>query len=253
MKNQKETRTLKSPVIVKRDGEGKVKKIVGYPIVYNKASEDMGFTEYIAPGAATEALKSSDIRGLKNHNPDLIFARKGVNLELVEDKDGVRYEATPINTRNFEDVAAEVEAGLLTGQSFGFKIEDDEWKDLDTDHPTRTITKLSKIFDVGPVTYPAYTDTTVALRSLEAARSGEPPANEPEGKTVLTVGKEVFEFDGDDQFDRAVDKLNEIKTALSPTTPGAGEVPDDEDPTVRSSQTGNDEVVDKINKFLEEK
>lgn len=167
---EKEIRQISTPATIetREDGKG---SIVGYPIVYDMDSEDMGFVERIAPGAAKKALARSDIRGLKNHDPSLIFARQGVNLELIDDEKGLRYVATPINTRNFKDIADEVASGLLTGQSFGFTVLSDEWRDLETDHPKRTITEIGEIFDVGPVTYPAYQDTSVALRSLDAAKS----------------------------------------------------------------------------------
>jgi len=165
--DNKERRTIHTPVTVEKREDGTIKSIVGYPIVYGKDSEDMGFIEQVAKGAAGNALGKSDIRGLKNHDPSLIFARKGVNLQLFEDDHGIRYEATPIDTHNFREVAKEVDLGLLDGQSFGFTILSDEWTDLDKDTPRRTITEIDMIFDVGPVTYPAYTDTTVALRSLD--------------------------------------------------------------------------------------
>jgi HK97 family phage prohead protease len=171
---EKEIRAIQMPAKVEERKDGTLGSIYGYPIVYNKDSEDMGFIERIAPGAAKKALKRSNIRGLKNHDPSLIFARQGINLKLKEDADGLRYEATPIDTRTFREVAEEVRLGLLTGQSFGFTVKSDEWSGLDTDKPTRTITEIDQIYDVGPVTYPAYQDTSVALRSMEAAKEKPP-------------------------------------------------------------------------------
>jgi len=163
----RERRTIGTPVKVTRNDDGTIGSIYGYPIVYNKWSEDLGgFVERILPGAATKALKGSDIRGLKNHESSLIFAREGINLTITEDKNGVRYEATPVDTHNFRETAKEVDLGLLTGQSFGFRINADKWTDLDKDVAKRDITDFEIIFDVGPVTYPAYPDTSVALRSL---------------------------------------------------------------------------------------
>lgn len=173
-----ERRVFHTPVTVEKRDDGTVKSIVGYPIVYEKDSEDMGFIETVAKGAAGNALGRSDIRGLKNHDPSLIFARDGVNLKLYEDEHGIRYEATPIDTHNFREVAKEVELGLLDGQSFGFTVLSDKWEDLDKDVPRRTITEIDVIFDVGPVTYPAYSDTTVALRSLSDKKDAATSAKE---------------------------------------------------------------------------
>ena len=64
-----ERRVINTPVTVTRNEDGTVGSIVGYPIVYNKDSEDMGFIERIAQDSATKALKKSDVRGLKNHDP----------------------------------------------------------------------------------------------------------------------------------------------------------------------------------------
>ena len=163
----RERRTIGTPVKVTRNDDGTIGSIYGYPIVYNKWSEDLGgFIERILPGAATKALKGSDVRGLKNHDASLIFAREGINLKIIEDKTGVRYEATPVDTHNFREIAKEVDLGLLTGQSFGFRVNGDHWNDLDKDIAKRDISELEIIYDFGPVTYPAYPDTSVALRSL---------------------------------------------------------------------------------------
>lgn len=221
---EKEVRSINIPASIEERADGKVGSIVGYPIVYNKDSEDMGFIEQIAPGAVTEALKRSDVRGLKNHDPSLIFARQGVNLTLTEDEKGLKYIATPIDTRTFKDVADEVRSGLLTGQSFGFTVTRDEWRDIDTDNPRRTITEIGEIYDVGPVSFPAYKDTSVALRSLDLAKSDIAPEQEAPTFTIadivtLTIDGEEFTFDGEDRFDLAAEKIEEVRASLIPMNP----------------------------------
>ena len=202
---EKETRALKIPAKIERNGS-----IQGYAIVYNKDSEDMGFIERIAPGAAKKALERSDIRGLKNHDPNLIFARQGVNLEFKEDKNGLSYEDTPIDTDNYKNISREIELGLLTGQSFGFTIKEDKWEGLDSDNPVRTITEIDQIYDVGPVVYPAYQDTTVALRSLEKAKTACPTttADEEPGETSPTTADDLKEFN--EKVDKIL-KKHEVK------------------------------------------
>jgi len=233
---EKELRHIKTTAKVEIREDGTVGSIYGYPIVYNKDSEDMGFVEQIAPGAVTKALKRSDIRGLKNHDPSLIFARQGVNLKLTEDKNGLRYEASPVDTRNFKEVAEEVRLGLLTGQSFGFTVEADAWTDLDTDHPKRTITEIGEIFDVGPVTYPAYQDTSVALRSLEAAKKEEPP--EAEQKIEILVDGKTIE---DNEL------IEIVRSALQPSLPDADGA-DDEPSLTESPDTS--EVMERMNQTI---
>jgi HK97 family phage prohead protease len=250
---KKEIRMISTPVKIVRGEDGEVRSIVGYPIVYNKDSEDMGFIERIAPGAAKEALKKSDVRGLKNHDPNLIFARQGVNLTLIEDKDGLRYEATPIETRNYQEVSAEIGAGLLTGQSFGFTIDSDEWSDLDTDHPKRTITKIREIFDVGPVTYPAYQDTTVALRSLEEARENQVPhpAFDADDNVVVSIQHDgtTMGFPGDDAVERAIEYLESLRSVSSPLTSDADSTEDGPKPQESSGDTTLVRIKNILNRY----
>jgi len=252
---KKEIRTIKTPVTVEKRDDGTIKSIFGYPIVYNKDSEDMGFIERIAPGAATKALKKSDVRGLKNHDASLIFARTGVNLTLTEDKDGVRMEATPVDTFNFRETAKEVDLGLLDGQSFAFNILADEWKDLDKDKPKRTITEFEMIYDVGPVTYPAYPDTTVGLRTLEEARAaakGTIPDDKEEFEIVLKRddGNDiVYSFDNKKVFDEfMIEALK--RSESSPTTPDPDDL--DPDPTIKKDPVAKDDTLEKINKKIED-
>ena len=167
MKKNREVRCMVGKPEIEVREDGSIERIYGYAAVFDRDSEDMGFIERIAQGAFKDALKSSDVRGLKNHDSNLIFARQGVNLKLKEDERGLFYEATPVDTQTYRQVAEEIREGLLTGQSFSFTVLGQEWN---KDYTERIITKIGELFDVGPVTFPAYNDTTVALRSIEAAR-----------------------------------------------------------------------------------
>ena len=139
-------------------------KISGYAAIFNSDSEDMGFVERIKPGAFKKALRKSDVRALFNHDANLIFGRSGVNLKMKEDKTGLFMEVSPLTTSTYKMVEENIQSGLVTQQSFAFTVEEDEWNE---DFTKRTINKVGQIFDVSPVTYPAYADTTVALRSME--------------------------------------------------------------------------------------
>jgi len=250
----KEIRQINIPAKVEKRADG-LGSIHGYAIVYNKDSEDMGFIERVKPGAAKNALTRSNVRGLKNHDPSLIFARQGVNLTLTEDKKGLRYEASPVDTANYRETAAEVEAGLLTGQSFGFTILSDEWSDLESDHPQRTITEIGEIFDVGPVTYPAYPDTSVGVRVLKEARARlfktplMPENSETEETTEdmvkLIINDDEIVFTGESRFDDLSVKINEIRSTLCPST-------DEVDNTDLSPSTAQDgtETMAKIDELL---
>jgi HK97 family phage prohead protease len=137
-------------------------------------SEDLwGFREKIAPGAFKKALKSSDVRMLWNHDPNIVLGRTtSGTLTLKEDKNGLYIENTPPDTQLVRDmVLSPIERGDVTQQSFGFTIKKDSWEEPDENSnelPTRTIEEVRELFDVSPVTYPAYPDTTVALRSKQS-------------------------------------------------------------------------------------
>jgi uncharacterized protein len=169
---KKELRVLKACELrVKRDGD-ELPKIEGYAAVFDKDSENMGFIERIAPGAFKNALKKSDVRALFNHDSNIILGRMSAGtLVLKEDKKGLFMSVTPPDTQLVRDmVLTPIERGDITQQSFGFNIKTDEWKDLDKETPRRTITEVNEIYDVSPVTFPAYPDTEVALRSLDSIK-----------------------------------------------------------------------------------
>jgi hypothetical protein len=157
-----------------RDTEDGKRVLAGTPIVYNKRSEDMGFFEYIAKGAAKDAIKRSDPRLLYGHNSDVLLPiarKKSGTLREIEDKNGVHIEADPPKQNQFVTALMEsIERGDVGEMSFGFTVLDDEWEGLDTDTPKRTITKIGEIFDYSYVAFAAYNDTTVALRSLDGIK-----------------------------------------------------------------------------------
>lgn len=171
MGNNKEVRAIKVELRVAGDGEDR--KLLGKPIVYNSNSEDMGFIEIIAPGAASEALKKSDIRLLYGHNSDslLPLARTSAGtLRAKETDSGVEIEADPPNTQFANDLMVAIERGDVQDMSFGFTVDDDVWETKDG-KDIRTIKKFRELFDFSYVAYPAYSDTTVALRNLNKFKS----------------------------------------------------------------------------------
>lgn len=144
-------------------------KLAGYAALFNSASDDLGgFTEIITPGAFKDAIPRSDIRALFNHDPNYVLGRnKAGTLTVSEDTRGLAMEATPPDVQWVRDLLVSVERGDIDQMSFGFRVAKggDEWLYTD-DAVTRTITKIEELFDVAVVTYPAYPDTDVAVRSL---------------------------------------------------------------------------------------
>ncbi len=154
-----------------RSKRGETPGIEGVAAVYNQTYDTGWFIETIKPGAFARALQEKqDVRCLFNHDPNNLLARtKSGTLRMTDASDGLHYDAdTDPNTTMGRDVAAMIERGDLDGCSFSFNVRGDVWRherDEDGKGETtyRDITDLD-LFDVGPVTFPAYTQTSVGVR-----------------------------------------------------------------------------------------
>lgn len=169
---EKEIRTITaSGLVVERRDKESPPVIKGYAAVFNKDSENLGgFVERIAPGAFRKALKTSDTRALFNHDANMPLGRVSAGtLRLKEDDKGLAMEIDPPDTQYARDLMVSIERRDVREQSFGFIIAEggDKWTDTDKTIAKRTINEISEVFDVSPVTFPAYPDTSVALRSLD--------------------------------------------------------------------------------------
>lgn len=171
-----------APLSVERR-DGQPAKIVGYAAVYNRFSEDLGgFREVIAPGAFRDVIKSADVRALINHDANLIIGRNTAGtLSLSEDETGLRMEVTPPATSWAADYLVSIERGDITGQSFAFIVGEgnDRWERDQSGIVTRTIVGFRDLIDVGPVVYPAYADTSVAVHSLRCFQARAEQEAEP--------------------------------------------------------------------------
>jgi HK97 family phage prohead protease len=173
-----ETRTFKAQEL-RADGESR--RVEGYAAVFGSESENLGwFTEEIAPGAFDDVMRD-DVRALYNHDENLILARtRSGTLELSLDGKGLRYAFEAPNTTAGNDLLESIRRGDITQSSFGFRVKEDKWENKEMEEngnkmtkTKRTIVKLERLYDVSPVTFPAYPDTEVARRSLEAATKTE--------------------------------------------------------------------------------
>jgi len=152
-----------------RDGadEAKGQKIRGYAAVFNQetmiGSPQWGFREIIAPGAFTDAIKQDDVRALFNHDANYVLGRnKSGTLRLVEDDNGLVYDIDPPDTQVARDLISLLSRGDVDASSFAFRVIEDKWQYTDQEsdeRPLRTVLKV-ELFDVSPVTYPAYPQTT---------------------------------------------------------------------------------------------
>lgn len=170
--------------------------ITGRPVVYNSRTDLGWFDEIIEPGALNNT-DLTDVRFLVNHDTSKIpFARSRRNngnstMQLTTDNDGLGIRVT-LDTENNSEARAlysAVQRGDISGMSFMFGIRDEEWEDLDSDHPTRHIKDISTIVEVSAVTFPAYGTTEINARSKEAldnARSAVETARQQNANSVDT-------------------------------------------------------------------
>lgn len=158
-----------------------VTKITGYGAVFNKRSENLGgFREVIAPGAFDSVL-DNDVRAFFNHDHNFILGRsKSGTLKLNVDTNGLGYEIDAPQTQTIRDLVLEpMRRGDVSQSSFAFRVARDgeEWVEDDEGVIVRTITKMHRLYDVSPVSIPAYPDAGSAVRSMqewvEARDSGE--------------------------------------------------------------------------------
>lgn len=150
--------------------------LAGTPIVYNTTTDLGWYDEVIDRGALDEAdLK--DVRFLINHNTDMVpLARSRNNnvnstmqLEVNDGGMNIRVDLDVDNNTDARNLYSAVERGDLDGMSFMFTVDADAWEDLESEHPTRHIEKLGRIFEVSAVTFPAYEATTISARGLSDA------------------------------------------------------------------------------------
>ncbi|HGJ3375610.1 TPA: HK97 family phage prohead protease [Salmonella enterica subsp. enterica serovar Oranienburg] len=147
-------------------------RIIGYGSVFNSRSEPLwGFREIIKPGAFDDVL-GDDVRGLFNHDPNFILGRSASGtLTVSTDERGLRYYIEAPDTQTIRDlVLAPMLRGDINQSSFAFRVARDgeRWYEDEEGVVIREISRFSRLFDVSPVTYPAYQEADSGVRSLKA-------------------------------------------------------------------------------------
>ena len=154
---------------VMRD-DGQPIKIAGHAAIFDQLSDPiMGFREKIAPGAFKKSIRrKDDVRALWNHDPNYVLGRtKSGTLKLKEDDIGLAIEIEPPDTQWANDLITTIERGDVDQMSFGFVVIKEEWnEDHKKGETTRTLEEVD-LYDVSPVTFPAYPQTDVAVRAKE--------------------------------------------------------------------------------------
>lgn len=166
----KERRFFSGAVEVREAQDGAGMAIRGYAALFESLSENLGgFREQILPGAFGGVLEN-DVRALMNHDENLVLGRTASGtLRISQDAHGLFYEVDLPDTQAARDLMTLIKRGDVTQSSFAFSVAagGDSWAEDDEGRIVRTITKVGRLFDVSPVTYPAYPDTTVGARGLE--------------------------------------------------------------------------------------
>ena len=156
--------------------------IVGVPIVFDKET-DLYFYKETIDRHALDNADMKDVRFLVNHNTDMIpLARSRNNnanstMQMWIEEDGLHIRVNLDVERNTEAKAlySAVDRGDVSGMSFMFAVDGDSWEGLESDMPKRTITSISKVYEVSAVTFPAYEQTSIQAadvdEALESAKS----------------------------------------------------------------------------------
>lgn len=156
--------------------------IVGVPIVFDRETDLFFYKETIDRHALDNA-DMKDVRFLVNHNTDMIpLARSRNNnanstMQMWIEEDGLHIRVNLDVERNTEAKAlySAVDRGDVSGMSFMFAVDGDSWEGLESDMPKRTITSISKVYEVSAVTFPAYEQTSIQAadvdEALESAKS----------------------------------------------------------------------------------
>ena len=153
------------------------KYIEGTPIVYDSWTDLGWYDEMIDRGALTDT-DLRDVRFLVNHNTDMIPLARSRNNNAnstmqmsIDDEIGmnIRVNLDVDNNAEAKALYSAIERGDISGMSFMFKVDGDRWEELESEHPKRHIEKISKVFEVSAVTFPAYEATNISARGLAEA------------------------------------------------------------------------------------
>ena len=191
MGNELERRSYSFEVRAEESEAGNI--ITGRPIVYNSRTDMGWFDEIIEPGALNNT-DLTDVRFLVNHDTSKIpLARSRRNngnstMQLSVDNDGLSIRVT-LDTENNSEARAlysAVQRGDISGMSFMFGVDSEEWDDLESEHPTRRIKSISTVVEVSAVTFPAYESTEINARSKEALDNARQAVETARSKSVDT-------------------------------------------------------------------
>lgn len=150
--------------------------LTGRPIVYGQRT-DLGWYDEIIEAGALDTTDLKDVRLLVNHNTQMIpLARSRNNndnstMQLVPDQDGMamRADLDIENNSDAKNLYSAVKRGDISGMSYMYTVDSDSWDDVESEHPTRHIRSIKRVWEVSAVTFPAYSQTSIQTRGLSDA------------------------------------------------------------------------------------
>jgi hypothetical protein len=168
-----ERRFIPREVRVVKDDRGRL-HIRGYGAVFNAWSQDLGgFREAIEPGAFDKTIQESDVRSLWNHDVNYILGRTASGtLTLFVDQRGLGYDVVPPDAQWAQDLIISIRRGDVDGSSFGFDTIQDRWEQGKDGDVRRHLLEV-RLYDVGPVTFPAYPQTSAEARDKAQSMDGD--------------------------------------------------------------------------------
>ena len=157
------------------DKENKNYTLTGRPIVYNSKT-DLGYFDEIIEAGALDKANLKDVRFLVNNDTNRIpLARateknKNSTMRFSVDKNGmeISVELDVENNSEARALYSAVQRGDITGMSFMFTIDGEEWENLESEHPTRHIKSIGQVFEVSAVTFPAYEASEISARDKKS-------------------------------------------------------------------------------------
>ena len=181
----KEIRSYQCLDISLRADDGEPKKIVGHASVFNEEIDLGWFREIVRPGAFKNSIKEDDVRALFNHDSNYVIGRNiNGTLSMKEDDKGLAVEIVPPDTQWARDLMTSIERRDITQMSFAFEVVKEMWTSEDDKKDLRELVEV-KLWDVSPVTYPAYDGTDVGVRSHEAWKEEQKRQQPPPEETVI--------------------------------------------------------------------
>lgn len=212
-----ELRTFRVELRAAGEGDGAPKTIVGYAAKFDRESQDLGgFREVIRKGAFARAIKEDDVRALWNHDDNFVLGRNlSGTLRMEEDASGLRIEVDPPDAQWAHDLVTSIERGDVDQMSFAFRTIKDTWtriENAEAGQPDVLRELLDvRLYDVSPVTYPAYLDTEVGVRDLVEGRD----LTDAERAALASVLGEPVAPLGGASAGRSIDSLElQLRTAL---------------------------------------